>query len=387
MNPKEIVLIGSLPPPYTGQSVSFYMLVKGIGEYNLKYKVVNLARKTFERGGQLTFRRAIECIGILFGFIRKASGGYKVVYITIAQSRHGFFRDLPLIWFAWFNNHQIVCHLKGGNYDNFYRQQPRWLQWLIRKTLLKVDIILVLGEQLRKMFDFEPRLKERVHVVFNGLPFSISKEIKYKELPENQQEPIHILYLSNLIESKGYFDLLEAVKILVQEYQLSVQCHFCGMFIAHPSDDICVKIADQAKFMFDDFVKKHELTNYVHYHGVVIGEDKESFLLKAHFFVLPTNYDNEGQPVSIIEAMAYANVVISTDYRAIPDMVVDKQTGFLVPYAQPRAIADRIKKLVMDPKRYVVMSQAARQRYENLFTRRAHLNNLIHFLVPNSETV
>ena len=40
----------------------------------------------------------------------------------------------------------------------------------------------------------------------------------------------------------------------------------------------------------------------------------------------------EGQPVSIIEALAFKNIVISTKYRSIPDMIDENIEGFFVDY-------------------------------------------------------
>ena len=53
---------------------------------------------------------------------------------------------------------RVVVHLKGGNYDNFYASQPRWLRLLMRDTLRSVTPIIVLGPTLRSMFDFDPSL-------------------------------------------------------------------------------------------------------------------------------------------------------------------------------------------------------------------------------------
>jgi glycosyltransferase involved in cell wall biosynthesis len=376
---KEIVMVGPLPPPYNGLSIAFKMLVDGVYKNNLSYIIVNIANTSQKRGGATSYRRAIQYLSILKDYFKKIMFGKKTVYITIAQSRHGFFRDFVMIWLAFFKGHNIVCHLHGGNYDNFYSQQPYWLKFLIRKTLLRVDKILVLGERLVKMFDFEPRLRKKIYIVPNGLPISGEINTKPKKLPSDSNEPIEILYLSNLIESKGYLDVLEAIGILVREYKLNIRAHFCGEFASY-IDDVKVKSAEHGQKLFNTFISEHKLKNNVFYHGVVSGSEKLQRLEKAHFFVLPTNYINEGQPMSIIEAMAYGNVVISTDYRAIPDMVLDKKTGFLVPYNEPASIAKVIYDLVQKPDVYENMSYAAIQHVKSSFTESSHLNRILPLL-------
>lgn len=377
---RSIVLIGPLPPPFVGQSISFQMLVDGVREHHLPYVVVDLSGRRKNYGGAASWTRGMEYIIILLDYFRKSFLGKKTIYITIAQSRHGFFRDFVIIWFSYLKGHSIVCHLKGGNYDNFYEAQPKWLRWVIRKTLLRVDNLLILGKRLRDMYNFEPRLKDKIRVVSNGLPFVLNKAAEPKTLPADKAKPIRILYLSNLIESKGYLDLLEAVRILVKDYKINVESHFCGLFWANKPDDVRVCDAMHGRKLFEDFVIINNLEKNVTCCGAVSGKEKNKELRDAHFFVLPTNYNNEGQPVSIIEAMAFGNVVVSTDYRAIPDMVVHGKTGFLVPYGRPQAIARVIADTIVNSEMYSKMSKASTEHFQRYFTREAHLNRIIPIL-------
>lgn len=379
----EVVLVGPLPPPYSGQAVMVKALVDELERRRIRFRIVNLAGRGKDRGGRATFRRMVEYVFILLDFVRKTAGFRKVVYITIAQSRIGFWRDFLMIWFCSVLRHRIVCHLHGGNYDAFYRQQPAWIQGLIRATLLRSHALLVLGRRLKSMYDFEPRLQSRVQVVPNGLPFEGPADVSPKRLPGDGREPVQMLFLSNLIESKGYFDVLEAVRILVRDFGVPVQCHFCGEFLSNAADDRQVKSAKQAHEMANEFVHANGLSESVAFHGQISGEKKLQLLERAHFLLLPTRYNNEGQPVCIIEAIAYATVVVATDYRAIPDIVLDGVTGVLVRPGEPRVIAEKIRDLVSAPARYGEMSRAARQHFVSGFTREVHVNRLIEQIFQN----
>lgn len=376
-HPDELLLlVGPLPPPVNGQSSAFAMLVEGARARGIPCCVVDLAGEG--GGNNVSWRRVFDHVGILTDFLRRAAVGRKTVYLTIGQFRAGFLRDMVLIACSSLFRHRIVCHLHGGNYDGFYASQPAWLQRLIRVTLLRADRILILGEKLTAMFEFEPRLRTKLEVVPNGLPYSIAP-LGPKELPP-EGEPIRILFLSNLIESKGYLDLLDAIGLLVEDWRLNVVGHFCGLFIRNPSDDVRVKNVDQARDLFEGFVRAHRLERQVRYRGLVTGADKEAELRAAHFLVLPTWYNCEGQPLSIIEAMAHGCVVIATDYRAIPDLVEDRITGRLVPDRDPRAIAAAIAELAAEPKRYRDLSEAALRRFQRRFTREAHLDRILPLL-------
>ena len=47
--------------------------------------------------------------------------------------------------------------------------------------------------------------------------------------------------------------------------------------------------------------------------------------------MLPTRYPNEGQPISILEAMGNGMFIISTDHAGIPDIVEDGINGIVIP--------------------------------------------------------
>lgn len=372
----KVLLVGPLPPPATGQSVSFDMLTQGVAQKGFDSYVVNLARKTTSSASRFSWIRLKEIAAVCAYFYKGLWSGYRNIYITIAQSRVGFFRDCIMIWMARLFSAHVVVHLKGGNYGGFYYSQGMLMRFLVRKTLLQVDTILVLGDGLTKMYDFEPTLKDKIHVVQNGLPIEfegISKSLRV------DSEPVNILYLSNLIESKGIFDLLETIKQLKYRYKIPVSAVFAGKFLAS-SDDRIVTSAKDAKDRFFYLIKKYQIDDCVQYVGPVSGDEKWNLLEKSHVFVLPTNYVNEGQPVSIIEAMAYGCPVISTCYRAIPDLVVDGKTGVLIKYGDVDLLTLRLFELVKDPERYQKMSRAALRRYQSNFTMQAHLDRILPML-------
>lgn len=53
-------------------------------------------------------------------------------------------------------------------------------------------------------------------------------------------------------------------------------------------------------------------------------------LQQCHIFILPTRYPNEGQPISILEAMGNAMGIITTNHAGIPDITKDKVNGLVV---------------------------------------------------------
>ena len=384
---RRLILVGPLPPPYHGQSVAFGMVADEVARLGVPHEVLDLAHGAGSRKkvGVLTLHRVAEYGSLLRRFIAAAARRPRgTVYLTIAQSRAGFARDWVMIRHAALFGHRVVLHLHGGNYHNFYAAQPPWMRALVRATLRRADRVLVLGERLRAMFDFEPALAGRIRVVPNGLPDACETKGAAKALPAPGEGPVRLLFLSNLLESKGWIDVLEAVRLLRDRLgEGRVRCDFHGEFFTNADDDVRVTSREQARELFDRFVAEHGLEGVARYGGVVEGEEKRRALCEAHVFLLPTRYSNEGQPVSIIEAMAHGNVVVSTDYRAIPDLVEHGVSGVLVPPAEPAALAGAVEALVRDPARYAEMSRAAVERFRARFTSRRHLDALLPHLLED----
>ena len=162
-----------------------------------------------------------------------------------------------------------------------------------------------------------------------------------------------ILFLSNLIESKGVYILLEACSILKQR-ALNFECIFVG------------GEADVTAEMFNEKRKAYGLENNVHYLGKKYGVEKEIIFANADIFAMPTYFETFG--IVNLEAMQYSLPVVSTYEGGIPDVVEDGITGYLVPQRNAHALADKLALLINDRNLRQQMGVAGRKRYEEEFT-------------------
>ena len=86
-------------------------------------------------------------------------------------------------------------------------------------------------------------------------------------------------------------------------------------------------------------ILKLKNTSYV---GVVYNEEKKELLNWSNIFVLPTYYKMEGQPISILEALATKNVIISTNHAGIVDVIEDNKNGFLVEKKNSKSVTNKL---------------------------------------------
>ena len=383
MSAPETILVGSLPPPLTGQTIAFQIACEGFEERSLPCRVIDLSGggHTKPEGGfslsrlmQLLkpFRRAFV---LLFG--------RKVLYLSATQNWAGFLRDAVFILLASLGRQRIVIHLQGGNYDGFHDSLGPFRKYAVRAVLSRVDRILVLGKSLYGMFDFDPSLQQKLHVVFNGLPYPETETAQVpKRLPTRAQDRPRLLYLSNLIVSKGYLQVLDALRILVHQRGIDAECHFCGSFVLS-SDIRPYSTPGEAESDFLDRIEQSGLTRHAFWHGPVDGDDKLRFLRDSHFFLLPTCYAYEAQPISIIEALAFGLVVITTPHRTIPEMVAESDAGELISFDRTEEIANVVESHINNPHKFEEKSQASIARYRGSFTREQHLDRLVPLILDS----
>jgi glycosyltransferase involved in cell wall biosynthesis len=94
--------------------------------------------------------------------------------------------------------------------------------------------------------------------------------------------------------------------------------------------------------------------------------DVPAFLAQIGIFILPSR--SEGLGLVAVEAMAAGRPVIATNVGGIPEVVVDGETGVLVPPEDPAALAAAIHSLLADPVLAARMGQAGRRRARELFS-------------------
>ncbi|MFQ4140993.1 glycosyltransferase [Chlorogloeopsis sp. ULAP02] len=94
------------------------------------------------------------------------------------------------------------------------------------------------------------------------------------------------------------------------------------------------------------------ISNQVRFLGAQPHEVIQKLMRNAEIFALPSqianNGNSEGLPIVIMEAAACGIPVISTWHSAIPDVVLDGKTGFLVPEKDDKSLAEKIDILLCD---------------------------------------
>jgi glycosyltransferase involved in cell wall biosynthesis len=172
-----------------------------------------------------------------------------------------------------------------------------------------------------------------------------------------------LLFLSNLIESKGPLVLLDALGLLAAR-GVEFEATFAG---AVYSDDFLSR--------FNATIRRLDLDRRVRYVGPAYDEQKYRLYDEHDIFVFPTS--NDAFPLVTLEAMQSGMPIVTTDEGALPEIVEDGATGLLVPPRDPVALAERLASLIADAGLQCEMGVRARMRQEQKYTVAAFEKNLV----------
>lgn len=198
-------MVGSLPPPYNGQSAAFSPIVESFlpGEIYL----LNITKYRSGIGNTLW-----TMLGTLFYFVFCR---FETVYFTSSRSRLGFVKDIPLLVLGRWGKKRMVNHLHGANFKSFY-DNSGLLKPLIGYCYRKVDTSVVLFEEMRKEFSDFPSMKVRVIGNCYEKLFDLQDDsalLKQSRVSPNIPE---VVYLSGLMKSKGILEFLDACALVLQ---------------------------------------------------------------------------------------------------------------------------------------------------------------------------
>lgn len=362
----RLLLVGDLPPPAHGQSIQFSLLCEQLPRHGFACRIVDLARKSPSPWSRFSVARALEVAAALARVGLALLTGERRMYLILALSRVGLTRDVILIWMAWLAGCRIAAHVHSGGYGSFYEAQGGLARWLIRRSLRRVARIIVNSEGLRGMFAFDERLRARAVAIASGAVVPGSVPAPGRAAPAGR--PLRLLFLSNMIQAKGYNEALDAIALL--RPALEVQAVFAGRFVATPEDPVALSEAD-AEARFRRRIERHGLGEAVCYAGEATGARKWQLLAASDVLLLPTRFA-EASSIAILEAMAHGCVVVASKKGGIPEAVVDGETGVLLDSPTPAAIAAALQRIAADGPGFERMSRAAAVRFAERFTSERH---------------
>ncbi|AZQ43119.1 glycosyltransferase family 4 protein [Nonlabens ponticola] len=330
MSLKKILIIGPFPQPTTGVSLANKVVYDQLSR-GAAYRVssINSSFPDFnEKLGAISAKKLWFYLKLQLSFYKVL--GKDILYLTPGQTFFGVVKYSLFILMARITGAQIIQHIHGNFLGRQYHMLTGIKKLLFHHLMSQTDKGIVLSDSLKP--NFEPFIEsEKIYSLKNFVIDELF--LPQQVIAKKEYNKLQIVYLSNLMEEKGIFDVLAALKIL-KEKGISYQARIAG------------NISSEKTHEFDQLFADLQYTQYV---GVVDVQQKKDLLLWSNVFILPTYYSMEGQPISILEAMATGNLCLVTPHSGIPDIFVEAENGFFVEARNPASITNALEKLSSNP--------------------------------------
>ncbi|WP_213814362.1 glycosyltransferase [Glaciihabitans sp. dw_435] len=227
-----------------------------------------------------------------------------------------------------FARRKLVLTVHGGDVFTFNHPFAIWLKrWAMRRSARIVVNSTVTRDKARSIYpdgDYE--------VIPMGVDLA-----EFEGRQTTGDAPLRVLFVGRLSEEKGVIDLLDALAIL-QERGIPFQARIAG---TGPQAAELVAmgdatgLGDSAQFL--GWVAHDQLADHYHWADVFVGPSIAS----------STGWI-EALGVVFIEASASGLPIVTTDTGGMRDVVLDRETGFIVEEKSPEQIADRLAQLSED---------------------------------------
>jgi len=235
---------------------------------------------------------------------------------------------------------------------------------MLVEKLREARFIIAISEYNKRVLsELAPEAAHKIHVVHCGVdPQAFS--------PAGSQAdsgvPL-ILAVGQMREKKGFPYLVEACRLLV-ERNIKFGCVIIG--------------GGEGLNALQRQVHEAGLNGCVVLTGPLFQSEVRAHLRRADLFVLPCvvapDGDQDGIPVALMEAMAMEIPVVSTTVSGIPELIADEQEGLLVPARDPKALADALVRLLVDPDLRRSLGQNGRHKIQAEFDLDNNVEQLVH---------
>jgi glycosyltransferase involved in cell wall biosynthesis len=355
MSKPSVILVGPLPPPIHGVTISTQRLLNSPLKEKLDLRHLDTSdHRSMETVGTLDIRNVTLGLASYWDLLRLCLARRPdVVYVPISQTALGFLRDSVYLLLPKLFGAAIVIHLRGGHFGRFYAGTNAAMRWYINLSMRCVERVIVLGQVFKPIF--AAWIDDgHIDVVPNGTDLVI--EGVAEKLRQPNRGPLTVTYLSNLVPTKG---IEEFVRMALD--------------IAAAEPDVTFLVAGdwlQPNTAAERTVKGllADAGDRIRFLGEVRGPAKAALLARTDIYALPTYYPFEGQPNAIVEAMAAGCAVVSTDHAAIPETVLDGETGIIVPQRDVAALTAAVRRLCRDREALWAMAKASYARYREGYT-------------------
>jgi glycosyltransferase involved in cell wall biosynthesis len=321
------MLIGPLPPPVGGTTVSFERLVQELSDRDdVEVCVVDTTRKIDGFG-----RYFFALIAYVKTVWRMAWNVRHCDVVTLHASYGGTIAVGPVgALLASVLGKPFILREFGGLFDQEYNDASRLSRHLLRYVFGRSTVLL----QTQSMVAFFSQRFPREQWVW----FSNSRPRAHSVASKETRSSLKFIFIGHVKPTKGIREILAAAAALQNsEFQIDVYGPLMGGVSRDEIDG----------------------TPHVRYCGVLDASDVPTVLAGYDCLLLPSYHDGEGYPGVVLEAFMEGVPCVCARWRSIPEIVHDGENGLLVEPRSIDSLTHALKTLIETPQMVAELSRGA----------------------------
>ena len=331
----RVVMAGPLPPVIGGMATVIDDIARSSLARDVELSLFDTGKRTPE--GRSLIQAVRARLALWLAWWRTLSPVHYTVAHIHTCSGLSYFLDGAYVLLARLRGVPVVLHVHGARFDAFLDGQSPLALGIARFIARRATRVVVLsGEWAQKLAARLPGA--HLVVIENGVAEPLLVEAS------KISGEITVLFLGNLCQRKGIWDLAACAKALSPGVRL---------VLVGGEEDPGIAEALRAHLAREGLEDRVKLV------GPAVGEAKFSWLSNADIFVLPSYA--EGVPISMLEAAAAGLPLIVTPVGGIPSVLSDGAHAIFVQPGDRDALLNAINRLAETPALRAKLGAAARK--------------------------
>ncbi len=251
---------------------------------------------------------------------------------------------------------------------NIYSDKHRWQIWMDWLLSHWTDKIITDSEAARQFTAKQEGIPLNKFVTFYAPPFADKTKAKNPDLIRQElglpREAKILLTISRLVLEKGHRYLIDAAKLILEKFP---DTYFLIVGWGPLEENLKLQ------------VKNQKLEGRILFPGLFLGQgDIQNILPVADIFIDPSVRTD--MPFAIMEALSFGKPVVASAIGDIPIFVQNNKTGFTVPPANAKELAEKILILLKDENARKRMGLAAAKIAEP-YTMKQYMDNFENLII------
>ena len=336
MTPADILLVG--PADKKTGGIAYY--IKNQQNYLSEHLDCDIFDVSTSDGSGLQWfvTACLEALRDMVGFVRRSPP--QLVHIHSSQDLSFYLSSFYILFVSYAWQRPVVLHIHGPSFDEFVMTSSQPLFYFQQFVLNRCDNVIVLSEYWKKTLELRLN-KEKLCIVPNAVnPANFS--------PRTSFSVQQVVFLADTIQRKGLKEFIEAITTLNGRENLQFRVAIAG---TGPLSSLADELAEEYQ--------------NIQYHGYISEEQKYRLLSSSSIYVLPSHAD--GLPISLLEAMAGGNAIVTTPVGSIPNLI-DGENGRIVSVDDTNELIDTLESLLTSPQIVEQMSEENIREVQKSYT-------------------